>query len=80
MRATEVEPVSWHHQAIDQLAPGLHAVAWAADGVIEAVEREDHEIFFGVQWHPELSALRDPTQHRLFEVFLRAVRRSMIDR
>ena len=32
---------SRHHQAIRDLAPGLRAVAWAEDGVIEAVELGD---------------------------------------
>lgn len=43
-----------HHQAIKQLAPELRATAWAADGIIEAVERIDAERWtVGVQWHPE---------------------------
>ncbi len=80
MRSAQIEPMSWHHQALDELAPGLRPVAWAADEVVEAVEREGHESFLGVQWHPELTASEDPTQHRLFEEFLRQVRRSMIGR
>ncbi len=36
----EAEVDSFHHQAIDRLAPGLRAVARAPDGVIEAVELE----------------------------------------
>ena len=36
--ADEAEVDSFHHQAIDRLAPGLRAVAWAPDGVVEAVE------------------------------------------
>jgi putative glutamine amidotransferase len=34
----EAEVDSFHHQAIDRLAPGLRAVAHAPDGVVEAVE------------------------------------------
>jgi putative glutamine amidotransferase len=44
-----------HHQAIDRLGDGLVATAWAADGVIEAVEPTDAggRFFVAVQWHPE---------------------------
>jgi putative glutamine amidotransferase len=45
---------SSHHQASGRLGDGLHAVAWAADGVIEAVEADDERWWCcGVQWHPE---------------------------
>jgi putative glutamine amidotransferase len=42
-----------HHQAVDAVAPGLRAVAWADDGTIEAVEGVQHRVL-SVQWHPEL--------------------------
>ncbi len=44
---------SSHHQAISVLAPGLRAVAWAPDGVIEAAEATDERPILAVQWHPE---------------------------
>jgi putative glutamine amidotransferase len=51
---------SRHHQAIDRLAAPLQAVAWAPDGVIEAVElREGPRFVVGVQWHPE-NILEEP--------------------
>lgn len=43
---------SVHHQAIKDLGKGLRAVAFAADGVIEAVEAEEGFVL-GIQWHPE---------------------------
>jgi putative glutamine amidotransferase len=48
-----------HHQAIDRLGDGLTATAWAADGVIEAVELGltapgQHPFVLAVQWHPEV--------------------------
>ena len=60
---------SRHHQAIRDLAPGLNAVAWAEDGVIEAAEPNDasHPWIVAVQWHPE-----DLTERALFEGFARA--------
>jgi putative glutamine amidotransferase len=62
---------SWHHQAIDRLAPGFRVVARAPDGVIEAVEQPEHPELICVQWHPELSAAEDPAQQRLFDELTR---------
>ncbi len=44
---------SRHHQAARRLADGLIAAAYAADGVIEALEKPDARFFLTVQWHPE---------------------------
>lgn len=42
---------SYHHQAVERLGEGLQAVAWAAHGVIEAVEMPGAPAFvLGVQW------------------------------
>ncbi len=43
---------SYHHQAVQTLAPRLKASAAARDGVVEAFEHE-HLPILGVQWHPE---------------------------
>lgn len=72
--ATEVEGVSWHHQAIRDMAPGLVATAYAPDGVIEGAEATDRQWLVGVQWHPEMSADRDPVQQRLFDALVDATR------
>jgi putative glutamine amidotransferase len=66
----EVTVCSWHHQGIARLAPGLKAVAWADDGIIEAVEHESHASCIAVQWHPEMQ-LDDPAQQRLMQSFVR---------
>jgi putative glutamine amidotransferase len=44
-----------HHQSLRVLGDGLRAVAWAEDGVVEAVELEGQGLVQGVQWHPEES-------------------------
>lgn len=62
-----VEPMSWHHQALKDVADPLKVVARAPDGVIEAVEMCDHPWLLGVQWHPEITADRDASQQRLFD-------------
>ena len=70
MGETDVTPMSWHHQAIDELGSGLRAVGWAPDGTIEATEHDSHPWLVSVQWHPELSAATDPTQQRLFDALV----------
>ena len=44
---------SSHHQAARNPGAGLRPVAWAEDGVIEALEAEDNHTLWAVQWHPE---------------------------
>lgn len=44
---------SLHHQSVNRVADDLHSVAFAPDGVIEAVEHPDKHFVIGVQWHPE---------------------------
>jgi putative glutamine amidotransferase len=43
---------SVHHQAVDSVGQDLRAVAWAEDGIVEAVEHL-YAPAIGVQWHPE---------------------------
>lgn len=56
---------SCHHQGLNRIGRGLSPAAFAADGVVEAVEHQRLPVF-GVQFHPE----RMPTGDRLFEWFL----------
>jgi putative glutamine amidotransferase len=44
-------------------------VAWAPDGMVEALEHE-HGWCVAVQWHPEETAEDDPVQQRLFDAFV----------
>jgi putative glutamine amidotransferase len=51
-------------------------VAWADDGVIEAVEAGPRAPFImGVQFHPETLVQRDGRWRRLFEAVVDAARR-----
>jgi putative glutamine amidotransferase len=62
---------SLHHQGIKDVAPGLKAVAYAPDGLVEAVEMPGHPFGIAVQWHPEW--LTDQAAiRRLFKAFVDA--------
>jgi putative glutamine amidotransferase len=67
---TRTDVRSWHHQGIDRLGDGLRPVAWAEDGVIEAVEHVEHPWCVGVQWHPEMQ-LDDEIQQRVFTALIK---------
>jgi putative glutamine amidotransferase len=65
---------SFHHQAIDRLGSGLEPVAWADDGVIEALEAPADAFTLGVQWHAECLTAR-PEHARLFTELVDAAER-----
>jgi putative glutamine amidotransferase len=44
---------SIHHQAVDRIGADFHPVAWAPDGVVEAIEGRISRWQRGVQFHPE---------------------------
>lgn len=69
---TDVNIVSWHHQAVRNTPKGWRVTAHASDGVIEALEHEQHPWAIAVQWHPELS-IDDPDQQSLFRAFVTTV-------
>lgn len=71
---TEARVNSFHHQAVRVVAPGLRAVAWAPDGVIEAVESVDGGFALGVQWHPEEMWDRYPLHLKPFSALVEAAR------
>lgn len=61
---------SYHHQAMDKLGRNLHPVAWAEDGIVEAIECDIEDWFIiGVQWHPESM---EEANKILFDSFVRA--------
>lgn len=62
---------SFHHQAIDRLGLDLRPVAWAQDGVIEAVEDLRGHFVLGVQWHAE-TLVDEAEQLALFERLVQA--------
>ncbi len=60
---------SWHHQAVRAIGRDLKPVAWAEDGIVEAVEHLTHPWCVAVQWHPELQP-NCPIQQRLFSALV----------
>jgi putative glutamine amidotransferase len=60
---------SSHHQGLGQIGDGLREVAWAEDGIVEAVEDPEKPFLVGVLWHPEAGE-----DQRLFEQLVEAAR------
>ncbi len=67
----KVDVKSYHHQAIDELAPGLVVSARSDDGTIQAVELPTVPFGVAVQWHPEEDAVEDA---RLFAGLVEAAK------
>ena len=67
IEVTEFDAPSFHHQSVRDVAPGFTVCANSADGVIEAIESENHPKVIAVQWHPEYVAESNPVQQRLFD-------------
>lgn len=65
---------SFHHQAIDRVAPVLEPVAYSDDGLVEAVAHAGKTFVFGVQWHPEMMFTRNPEQLGPFSSLVGAAR------
>jgi len=59
---------SYHHQAINHLAPGLTVSARGDDGIIQAVDIDGMTFGVAVQWHPE----ETPGDLRLFAALVGA--------
>lgn len=67
--SVRVRGASFHHQGIDRLASGFRAVGHAPDGLLEAVEHQQHRII-GVQWHPEDTSEEDAQQQGVYDAFV----------
>ncbi|MFD1212003.1 gamma-glutamyl-gamma-aminobutyrate hydrolase family protein [Arthrobacter sp. GCM10027362] len=67
---------SGHHQAVRRLGDGLRPVAWAGDGVVEALEpaRPGGGWLLAVQWHPEAEGSPQGQLAALLEPFVAACR------
>ena len=70
----EFDVNSFHHQAVKSTK--LKISAYAEDGLVEAIEDEDHPFFLGVQWHPEYTTAVDEESRRLFSAFVSAAKKN----
>jgi putative glutamine amidotransferase len=66
---------SLHHQALKEIGKGLAPIAWAPDGLVEAVQNEnlDDHFIYGVQWHPERTWEVDEFSLSIFRNFAQEV-------
>ncbi len=72
---------SHHHQAIDIVGRDLEPIAWAPDGVIEAViNTRSDQFVLGVQWHPEVGWQEDLLSQALFNHFTGVAREQAASR
>lgn len=63
---------SFHHQGVKDVSSKLKVAARAADGLVEALESDDHQFVMGIQWHPEeFAAQGDEASIRLFDEFVK---------
>ena len=59
---------SFHHQAVCEAGPHLRISATSPDGIIEAIESNQHKALLGVQWHPECFTLAaDQSMRPIFQ-------------
>jgi putative glutamine amidotransferase len=63
---------SYHHQAVDRLGDGVVPVAWAEDGIVEAIELEGGAWALGVQWELQESWKTDARFLAVFADFVDA--------
>lgn len=64
----------YHHQIIDQVAPGVEVIALSAEGYIEAVKYPSTGWAYGVQWHPEDNFDTNTGQLELFKTLVEQAR------
>lgn len=68
----EMPANSFHHQAIKTLGRGLVPMAFAEDGIIEAVYSTEHPFIRAYQWHPERLFDADEHHKKIFSDFITA--------
>ncbi len=70
LKKTNIRVNSFHHQAINELAPSLEVAARSPDNLIEAAYSKSKPFLLGVQWHPEHLYSIDQDQFTIFKAFI----------
>ncbi len=71
----EIQVNSLHGQGLDKLGEGLEPLAYAEDGLVEAIHMPALPQFtLAVQWHPEWQAAQNPDSVKIFQAFGEACR------
>lgn len=74
LNQSELSVNSYHHQAVRQLAPGLCAMAYSTDGLVEAVYAPEKNYIWAFQWHPEFSFQKDTHSRKIFRSFVNSMK------
>jgi len=75
MQSEEIRVNSLHGQGIKTLGKGLEVLAYAEDGLVEAIHAPTLSPFlFAVQWHPEWQAAQNADSVKIFQAFGEACR------
>ena len=70
----EIRVNSFHHMALDAIAPAFRVTARCPDGIVEAIESTTPDWFaLGTQFHPE-SDSASALDQRIFEEFIEGVK------
>lgn len=75
LSSATVEASCYHHQIIDEAAPGVEVIGRSAEGYIEAVRYPSAGWAFGVQWHPEDNFDTNAPQLELFKALVREAKK-----
>ncbi|MFK0088018.1 gamma-glutamyl-gamma-aminobutyrate hydrolase family protein [Pseudomonas sp. NPDC090755] len=78
LKSDEIRVNSLHGQGLNKLGKGIEPLAWAEDGLVEAIHAPSLSPFlFAVQWHPEWQAAKNPDSVKMFEAFGEACRKQV---
>lgn len=72
---TKVGVNSYHHQGVKRAGKNLIPMAYATDGLVEAVCCKRKKFMWGIQWHPEFSYMTDANSRKIFKAFADAMKK-----